>query len=242
MPSQNPFLLAADNSPALLPLLREHPQLAAEQDEHGYSLIHAAASYNHLDLLRTLVRDFGVPVGLRDEDDETALFVVETVAAARVLVEELGLDATLTGAEGLTAAEKMEVEGDYPEVVEYLVTKGGHRGAGGNQSAAPAATGANGVVNGASTGGSSSSTGEAAASPAGLPPAPEGLSVTVGTMAEPGAAPGDVDPEFRARIEALAARDDFDTDAAQAELRRLVEEAVLKQDLSGERNVRTRQE
>ena len=74
----NPFLLAADNSPELLPLLRENPALASAQDDHGYSLIHAAASYNHLNLLRTLVRELHVDVDLKDEDDETALFVVET--------------------------------------------------------------------------------------------------------------------------------------------------------------------
>ena len=86
----NPYLLAADNSPELLPLLRSNPALASSQDEHGYSLVHAAASYNHLDLLRALVRDLHVDVNLKDEDDETALFVVETPEAAKVLVEELG--------------------------------------------------------------------------------------------------------------------------------------------------------
>lgn len=121
--SANPFLLAADNSPALLPLLRENPSLASEQDSHGYSLVHAAASYNHLDLLRTLIREFNVDVNLRDEDDETALFVVETVEAARALVEELGADITIKGSEGYTAFQKIVEEGDFPEVAEYLKTK-----------------------------------------------------------------------------------------------------------------------
>lgn len=84
----NPFLLAADNSSALLSLLRENPRKASLQDEHGYSLVHAAASYNRLDLLRALVREFDVDVNLKDEDDETALFVVETVEAAKLLVED----------------------------------------------------------------------------------------------------------------------------------------------------------
>jgi hypothetical protein len=84
--SPNPYLLAADNPTALVTLLQEQPSLAAGQDDYGYSLVHAAASYNHLDLLRQLVHVFKVPVDLTDEDGETALFIVETVEAARVLV------------------------------------------------------------------------------------------------------------------------------------------------------------
>ncbi|KAH7160091.1 hypothetical protein B0J13DRAFT_120918 [Dactylonectria estremocensis] len=119
-PFPNPFLLAADDHPTLLPLLRENPALASSQDEHGYSLVHAAASYNHLDLLRVLVREFHVDVNLKDEDDETPLFVVETEAAAQVLVEELGADIKHRGSEGLTAREKIEAEGDFPAIAVYL--------------------------------------------------------------------------------------------------------------------------
>ncbi|RMD41124.1 hypothetical protein DV735_g3979, partial [Chaetothyriales sp. CBS 134920] len=123
MPELNAFLLAAavpTPDARLLPLLRSKPSLASQQDEHGYSLLHAAASYNHIDLLRTLVNDFKVDVGLKDEDGETALFVVETVEACKCLVEELGLDPAIKNDEGLTAREKLEQEAEYPEVAEYL--------------------------------------------------------------------------------------------------------------------------
>ena len=223
MPPQNPFLLAADNSPALLPLLRSNPALASGQDEHGYSLIHAAASYNHLDLLRALVRELRVPVDLRDEDAETALFVVETVAAARCLAEELGLDVHLRGADGQTAREKIEADGDFPTVAAYL--KGLEEGAPNGDGADEGHTGG---VNGD------------AAAPDELPPPPEGMSVTVGTMAELEAVTEHADPEFRRRIEELAARDDFHTPHAQEELRKLVEDALSGQDLGNERNVRPR--
>lgn len=229
----NPFLLAADNPAALLPLLRETPALASEQDEHGYSLLHAAASYNHLDLLRALVREFRVPVDLRDEDAETALFVVETVDAARILVEELGLDTGIRGDEGTTAREKIEAEGDFLEVVEYLrskeATAGQVNGAGG----APGATNGqtNGQVNGQANGDGV----------AGIPPVPQGLSVNFGTMTGEEAAGASLDPEFRRRIEELAERDDFHTDAGQEALRRLVEDAIAGEDLAEERNVRPRE-
>ncbi|EPE10595.1 ankyrin repeat-containing protein [Ophiostoma piceae UAMH 11346] len=202
----NQYIMASDNSPELLPLLREKPELAIQQDEHGYSLIHAAASYNHLDLLRTLVNEFKVPVDLRDEDNETALFVVETVEAARCLIEELKLDPTLVGDEGRTAADKIAEDGDFPEVAEYLS---------GLQAVLDAASEV--LVDGT------------------LPPPPEGMTVTMGAApaseVEGGSADGEdvlpADPEFRRRIEELAARPDFHTDAGQAELRRLVEDALL---------------
>lgn len=213
----NPYLLAADNPQALVELLSENPSLASGQDEHGYSLVHAAASYNHLDLLRALIREYKVPVDLRDEDGETALFVVETVDAARVLVEELGLDAKIKNDEEQTAREKFEVEAEYPEVVEYLAGLEGE------------AT-ASASVNGTEAIGTS------------LPPAPEGLNITVGTMDEAEVGRQPVDPEFRRRIEELAAREDFETAEGQAALRELVREAIGGEGLSEERSVRPRQD
>ncbi|GAB1319144.1 hypothetical protein MFIFM68171_09354 [Madurella fahalii] len=214
----NPYLLAADNPPALLSLLREDPSLAKGQDEHGYSLVHAAASYNHLDLLRSLIREFKVPVDLRDEDGETALFVVETVEAARVLVEELGLDIKIRNAEGQTAREKIEADEEWPAVTGYL--RGRETGSSG--------------ANGTETGNTSTVTE--------LPPLPEGLKVMMGTMDEAEAGEQQPDPEFRRRIEEFAARDDFQTPEGQAALRQLVEDAIGGEGLTEERSVRPRQD
>ncbi|KAK4173084.1 hypothetical protein QBC36DRAFT_62738 [Triangularia setosa] len=211
--SPNPYLLAADNPQALLELLRENPSIATSQDEHGYSLVHAAASYNHFDLLRSLINEFNVPVDIKDEDGETALFVVETVEAARILIEELKLETKITNDEGQTAREKLEAEEEFPEVAEYLAgLEGG-------------ASSANGTVNGT-----------------GLPPAPQGLKVTVGTMDEAEASEQQPDPEFRRRIEELAARDDIHTPEGQAALRQLVQEAIGGEGLAEERSVRPRQD
>ncbi|KAI0970032.1 hypothetical protein F4678DRAFT_462836 [Xylaria arbuscula] len=214
----NPFLLAADNSPALLPLLRENPALAAQQDEHGYSLIHAAASYNHLDLLRALVQEFQVDVNLRDEDEETALFVVETVNAAKVLVEELGADLTIKGFDGYSAREKIAEDGDFPEVAEYLTVKEAEQ------------TG--GLSNGVN--------GELAQDGIDIPPLPQGLNVSVSTITPTEANEIEVDPEFRRRIEELAQREDFQSEEGQAALRQLVQDAIVDENLA-DRNVRSRQ-
>lgn len=222
----NPFLLAADHPDTLLELLRSDPSLATSQDEHGYSLVHAAASYDHLDLLRALVREYGVDVNLRDEDEETALFVVETVAAARVLVEELDADTAATNADGQTAAQKIAQEGDYPAVAEYLRTRDSHV-----------------RVNGtAPTNGITATNGEDDAGAGGpLPPVPDGLRMEM--MAEdPAQIEGTpVDPSLRRMIEQLAQREDFQSEAGQAELRRIVREAVADGEFV-ERNVRPRQD
>ncbi|KFY12064.1 hypothetical protein V492_04129 [Pseudogymnoascus sp. VKM F-4246] len=216
----NPFLLAADNSPELLPLLRADPSLASSQDDHGYSLIHAAVSYNHLDLLRTLVNEFKVDVNIRDEDNETALFVAETVEAARVLIEELGADPKITGDEGRTAAQSIQADDDFPEVAEYLAPLSG----------GDITTQANGNA-------SSSSSAEPVIGQA--PPLPAGISIDMGTMAPEDIGDNEVDQEFRRKIEELAAREDFQGEAGQAELRALVTEAFRGQ-VSQDRDVRQR--
>ncbi len=211
----NPFLLAADNNAALIPLLQENPATAKSQDEHGYSLVHAAASYNHLDLLRKLILDFGVDINIKDEDNETALFVVETVDAAKTLVE-LGVDVNHRGLEGTTAREKIEAEADFPEVAAYLDTLG------------------SGLL-------TDSAVTTAEAVPPAIAPPPEGMKVTFGSMTQDEAADLEIDPEFRRRIEELAHRDDFDTPEGQADLRRLVEDAIADQGLGDERSVRSKQ-
>ncbi|PHH92074.1 hypothetical protein CDD83_9100 [Cordyceps sp. RAO-2017] len=208
---QNPFLLAADNSPALLPLLRQDPSQASAQDEHGYSLVHAAASYNHLDLLRALVLDFKVDVNLRDEDDETPLFVVETVEAAKVLVEELAADVRHTGSDGLTAADKIEADGDFPAVAAYLKTL---------ESAGRADH-------------------VSASVPDVAEPSAQGIEFTLGTLDPTHDIPDEVDPEFRRRIEELAQKD-LNTPSGQADLRQLVEDAISNQGLADERHTRPR--
>ncbi|KAK4635884.1 Ankyrin repeat-containing protein [Fulvia fulva] len=193
--------LAAEHPDRVLQQLQSHPHLASKQDAHGYSLVHAAASYGHSDLLRALIRTYNVDPNIKDEDGETALFNVEEVKLARELIE-LGTDPSARNDEGQIAAEKLDDEDEQPDVAAYLRSL--------------------------TVGPLVADLSEAATNGAGVhppPPVPQGMQVNVGTMAadEAGEAP---DPEFRRRIEELAAREDFQDEAGQAELRRLVEEAV----------------
>jgi uncharacterized protein len=205
MTQQNPFLLAAENSPALLPLLRSKPSLASQQDQYGYSLLHAASSYGHLELLRSLTHEFHVDVNLRDEDGETCLFVAETVSMAKCLVEELHVDMNIRNDEGLRAVEKITSEGDFPEVAAYL------------RSPADVQANVSAQVEHGEAGGSSHP-----------PPLPPNVTLEVGAVDDE-VRTGELtepDPEFRQRIEALAAKNNFHTEDGQRELRSLVTDAV----------------
>ncbi|KAL4989762.1 hypothetical protein BDW68DRAFT_175714 [Aspergillus falconensis] len=205
MSQPNPYILAADNPSAVLALLRSNPSIASNQDEHGYSLLHAAASYGHIDLLRALVEEFNVNVNLLDEDGETCLFVAENVNIAKCLVEELNIDYNKTNDEGLTARETIESDGSFPEVAAYLREVAG--------------------VSGDVEGNGNLSVGDAL-NPA--PPLPPNIQVNLGTMSEQEAngGIGEVDPEFKRRIDELAAREDFQSEASQNELRQLVLDAI----------------
>lgn len=221
--------LAADDPAAVLAQLAQHPQLAGARDAHGYSLAHAACSYGHLDLLRALVRTYAVSPDIRDEDAETPLFAAESVDAARCLLEELGAAVDARNDEGQTAEEKIEAEGDFPLVAAYLRS----RMAGASNGEAVAAAqqqqqqqnGADGLTH--------------------PPPLPDGVKVNVGTMSADDVPEDVVDPEFRRKIEELAAREDYQSEEAQAELRRLVQDAVggMRSDAqTQDRNVRRREE
>ena len=229
MAQQNPLILAADNNPNLFPLLRLNPSLASIQDEHGYSILHAAASYNHLDLLRTMVDEFHVDPNIKDEDGETPLFVVETVEATQLLVDELGADPQIRNGEGQTAEEKIQTEGDFVTVAEFL-----------RESRIRSSS----RVSGGPNGGHQTQAPSSVILQDGLqhpPPLPPNVTVNVGTMEEQPPPEGEVDPEFRARIEELASREDFQEEEGQRQLRELITDAVRGAGAEGsDRDVRRR--
>ncbi|KAF1841039.1 uncharacterized protein K460DRAFT_295176 [Cucurbitaria berberidis CBS 394.84] len=201
---------------AILSSLAQHPQLASARDAHGYSLIHAAASYNQLSVLRELVQKYNANVNILDEDGETALFATENAQVAKCLVEELGADINLRNEEGKTAEEKIgEEEGEAHEVYQYLKSLRT-----GSEPASASAVEVEGVH--------------------APPPLPNGVQINMGTMAEDAAGEAP-DPEIRRRIEELAARDDYQSDEVQQQLRELVQDVVMgiNTDESG-RSVRRR--
>lgn len=211
--------LVPDSPTSVLQHLQTHPELASKQDEHGYSLLHAATSYEHMDLLKILIEQYQVDPNIVDEDGETCLFNAESVGFAKALVE-LGVKTDIRNHEGQTAAEKLDDEDEQPQIAVYL------RSLAASTSATPD--------------GSTSVAGENnSAHPP--PPLPNGVQVNIGTMQanEVGDEP---DPEFRRRIEELAARQDFEGEDSQRELRHLISDAVsdLAHDDSGHASSRRR--
>jgi hypothetical protein len=198
--------LVPDSPQTVLSHLANAQNLASARDAHGYSLLHAASSYNQIPLLRTLIQTYNVSPNIIDEDNETPLFAAENVDVAKALLE-LGADAGWKNAEGFTAAMKIEGEGEFPLVAQYL--KEHTTSSSSNPTSTSTITDSNELE--------------------GIlphpPPLPNGVQVNIGTMEEPedAAAP---DPEFRRRIEELAARDDFQGEEGQRQLRELVTEAV----------------
>lgn len=227
--NQNLFILAADNNPNLLSLLRSNHSLASFQDAHGYSVLHAAASYSHLDLLRKLIHEFHVDVNMKDEDGESPLFVVETVDAAQVLVEELGADLMVKNDEGMTAEEKIQTDGEFPTIAAFLRESRLHSDT------------SNSRTDEMNSNQYSEGPFNDDVHP---PPLPPNVTVNVGMVNEQSAVEDtEVDPEFKERIEALAAREDFQGEDGQRELRALITDAVRGSgDAANERNVRQRVE
>lgn len=89
------------------------------KDENGYTPVHAAASYGHMDLLRYLI-DKGGDINVTDEDGDTALHTVEELDVAKKLVEEFKADFKAKNAEGQTPFEKLQEEDEFPELIHYL--------------------------------------------------------------------------------------------------------------------------
>lgn len=201
--------------------------MADKQDGAGYSLLHAAISYAKLDLARALVHTYNVDPNIVDSDEETCLYGVEDVESAKCAVEELGTSpGRLNGGERKTAEEKIEEDGEFPEVVAYLRDMR-QKSATEHQTSSkyeqPSDRGASNGVH--------------------PPRLPDGVNINVMTVEEGADGAGEPDPEFKRRIEELAAREDFQGEEGQRELRDLVTDAVsgLTRD-SNARNTRPRTE
>ena len=211
--------LVPDAPDSVLSQLRTWPHLASEQDAHGYSLLHAATSWEKKNLLKALVEEFKVDPNIKDESDETCLFNAESVEFAEELLS-LGVTVDSVNEDGQTAADYLEDEDETPQVAAYLrqVMAGQSNGT----NATPSGQQSNAVGPSSQQNGLTNGNSEDTQPP---PPLPNGVQVNIGTMLanEIGEEP---DPEIRRRIEALAARQDFEGEDGQRELRNLVEEVI----------------
>src|ERR1700761_4669216 len=111
--------LVPDAPDSVLSQLRTWPHLASQQDAHGYSLLHAATSWESKNLLKALVEEFKVDPNIKDESEETCLFNAESVDFAKELLS-LGVTIDACNNEGQTAADYLDDEDEAPQVAAYL--------------------------------------------------------------------------------------------------------------------------
>lgn len=116
----NIWVAAADNQVDVIKSYLDSGKFTPNsKDPNGYTPIHAAASYGHIELLKLLIQNGG-NINIQDNEGDTPLHHVEELATATIMVEELGADYKLKNAEGQTAGEYIEEDGDFPELAQYL--------------------------------------------------------------------------------------------------------------------------
>lgn len=116
----NIWVAAADNQISVVEDYIQSKQFTANsQDPNGYTPIHAAASYGHIDLLKVLMANGG-DINIQDKEGDTPLHHVEDLATAKFLVEELKADFSIKNDEGQTALEFIEEEDEFPQIAQYL--------------------------------------------------------------------------------------------------------------------------
>lgn len=115
----NVWIAAADNNTSVVNEFLTQGGSPNVKDENGYTPIHAAASYGHLDLLQLLISNGG-DVNIQDNEGDTPLHHVEDLKTAIALVKDYKANPTIKNSDGLTAAEFIEEDDEHPEVVKFL--------------------------------------------------------------------------------------------------------------------------
>lgn len=114
----NIFLAASDNDiSSVLQFLNSGVDVN-QLDTNGYSTLHAASSYNHFELLDTLL-SHGGNVNLPDHDGDTPIFVAETREMCAALIK-FGADLNHRNHVGLTVLEHVREADEFPDLVAYL--------------------------------------------------------------------------------------------------------------------------
>ena len=86
----NIWIAAADNQRQIVEqYINSNEYTPNSKDPNGYTAIHAAASYGHLNLLQYLIEKGG-DINIQDNEGDTPLHHVEDLKTAKYIVEKLG--------------------------------------------------------------------------------------------------------------------------------------------------------
>jgi ankyrin repeat protein len=110
MDASTPWMAASEGNLALLQSSLQQlnfPLTAA--DENGYTLLHAAASYNHLGMVQFLISN-GADIHAVDKDGDSVLHYAGNIASAKMLVEVGQANLARTNAQGKTALQAKQEE------------------------------------------------------------------------------------------------------------------------------------
>eukprot|EP00980_Cylindrotheca_fusiformis_P028218 scaffold22586_cov138-Cylindrotheca_fusiformis.AAC.38 len=108
--SSTPWMAASEgNQPLLQHSLTTLSLPATAADENGYTLLHAAASYNQMEILQFLLSN-NINVNAADNDGDTALHYAGNLATAQFLVQVAKVNPAQVNAQGKTALQAKEEE------------------------------------------------------------------------------------------------------------------------------------
>ena len=102
-------------------LIESGTHVVNEQDNNGYSAIHAAASYGHEELIRYLISN-GADVNLKDNDGDTPILLCEEPEIFLIL-KSFGANPTAVNDVGQGIFEKV-VEDENDVMIKFLVAEG----------------------------------------------------------------------------------------------------------------------
>ena len=109
----NIWIAAADNQRQIVEqYINSNEYTPNSKDPNGYTVIHAAASYGHLNLLQYLIEKGG-DINIQDNEGDTPLHHVEDLKTAKYIVEKLGASYKIKNNDGLTAQQYIEEEDEF---------------------------------------------------------------------------------------------------------------------------------
>ena len=118
---ENIWIASSDGDVARVQQLVGEGVSVNAQDEHGYSPLHAAVSYGHVELAELLI-SMGALVDIEDGDGDTPLLYCEEPEVFELLLKH-GADQTKRNHEGEGIFEKV-IEDENEEMMKYLIEKG----------------------------------------------------------------------------------------------------------------------